>query len=56
VYDLSKRTSVGITYATIDNDSSARYNPFTGGGLAGNSAMGNGEDPTIIQFTLRHAF
>ena len=56
VYDLSKRTSVGITYAMIDNDDFGRYTPFTGGGLAANGGMLAGEDPTIIQATLRHAF
>jgi len=57
VYDLSKRTSVGITYATIDNDTGGRYNFFTGTSLgSADAAVGAGEDPTIIQLTLRHAF
>jgi predicted porin len=56
VYDLSKRTSVGITYLTIDNGAASAYNPFTGGGLTGSGAMGPGEDPTVIQATIRHAF
>jgi predicted porin len=59
VYDLSKRTSVGITYAKIDNDTGGRYNFFTGTSLGSPDAAVNaagGEDPTIIQLTLRHAF
>jgi predicted porin len=59
VYDLSKRTSVGVTYAKIDNGLDAGYAFFTSGGALGsadglpNSA---GEDPQMIQFTVRHAF
>jgi len=57
VYDLSKRTSVGITYATIDNDPNANYNFFTGTSLgSADAATQRGEDPTLIQLTLRHAF
>jgi len=33
VYDLSKRTSVGLTYAKINNDSNASYNFFTSAAL-----------------------
>jgi predicted porin len=57
VYDLSKRTSVGVTYAAIDNDAGGRYNFFTGTSLgSADAAVGAGEDPTLIQVTLRHAF
>jgi predicted porin len=57
VYDLSKRTSVGITYAMIENETAGRYNFFTGTSLgSSDAAVLAGEDPTIIQFTLRHAF
>jgi predicted porin len=57
VYDLSKRTSVGATYAKIDNGLAARYNFFTGAGLGSADATPvNGEDPQLIQFTVRHAF
>jgi predicted porin len=34
VYNLSKRTSMGITYAKITNDPAAAYNFFTGGSTA----------------------
>lgn len=58
VYDLSKRTSVGVTYAKIDNGQNAAYNFFTNTGALGSagSALAAGEDATLLSFTLRHAF
>jgi predicted porin len=57
VYDLSKRTSVGATYAKIDNGLAAKYNFFTGTSLgSADTAVGAGEDPQMLQFTVRHAF
>ncbi len=58
VYDLSKRTSAGVTYAKIANAANARYNFFTGGGALGSpdSIPAGGEDPQLLQFTIRHAF
>ena len=57
-YTLSKRTSVGLTYAKITNDAGAAYNLFTTASL-GNStgaAVAAGEDPRIFAGTIRHAF
>ena len=57
-YTLSKRTSVGLTYAKITNDAGAAYNFFTTSSL-GNSAgagVAAGEDPRLFAGTLRHAF
>jgi predicted porin len=56
VYDLSKRTSVGLTYANIDNKSAAAYNfhNISAGGT--NNTVNNGEDPRLIALTVRHAF
>lgn len=56
-YSLSKRTSVGLTYAKITNAAAATYNFFTGTSL-GNSpaAAAVGEDPRLFAATLRHAF
>ena len=56
-YTMSKRTSVGLTYAKITNDAGAAYNFFTGTSL-GNSAFAAtaGEDPRLLAATLRHAF
>ena len=58
-YDLSKRTSVALTYAQIKNNSGASYNLFTStslglGGSAG--GMQAGEDPKMWGVTMRHAF
>jgi len=56
-YDLSKRTSVGVTFAKINNDSNAGYQLFTAGGLGvGSGSVLAGEDPRIWGTTLRHAF
>ncbi len=56
-YTLSKRTSVGLTYAKITNDAGAAYNLFTSTSL-GNSpaAAAVGEDPRLMAATIRHAF
>lgn len=56
-YSLSKRTSVGVTYAKITNDAGAAYNFFTASSL-GNSpfAATAGEDPRLLAATIRHAF
>jgi predicted porin len=56
VYDLSKRTSVGLTYAKIDNSSGAAYNfhNISAGGT--NNVVANGEDPRLVALTVRHAF
>jgi predicted porin len=63
VYDLSKRTSLGLSYAKIINDAGGAYNFFTNGG--GNSlgqfgSVGGGslagEKPQLISAILRHAF
>ena len=68
VYDLSKRTSVGLTYAKINNDINASYNFFTSASLGsadvgGNAVQGTlgqglqgGESPRMLQGTVRHAF
>jgi len=65
-YDLSKRTSVALTYAQIKNknpDSAGvgggNYNFFTSAslGLGGSAgAIVAGEDPKMWGLTLRHAF
>jgi predicted porin len=56
VYDLSKRTSVGLTYAKIDNGALAAYNfhNISAGGL--NNLVNNGEDPRLVALIVRHAF
>ena len=57
VYDLSARTSVGLTYAKINNDAAANYNFFTSASLGSSDAVPvAGESPRMIQGTVRHAF
>ncbi|TAK45393.1 MAG: porin [Betaproteobacteria bacterium] len=57
-YDLSKRTSAGITYARIANDAGAFYNLYNSAAGQGSAsaAVAAGEDPRIWSFALRHAF
>ena len=58
-YSLSKRTSLGVTYASIRNDEAAFYTPFTANsGLSGAGPHGSlaGEDPRFWSMTIRHAF
>ena len=58
-YDLSKRTSLGVTYASIKNEANAAYNLFTSASPAigtGSGAILAGEDPRMITMTVRHAF
>lgn len=63
VYEFSKRTSVGLTYAKIKNNSNGVYNFFTNGGGNSLGQFGSvgatslaGEAPQLIQATIRHAF
>lgn len=60
VYDLSKRTSMGVTYAKLTNATAANYSFFTntsGGALSSaNTSLAAGEDGALLAFTLRHAF
>lgn len=57
-YEFSKRTSIAISYADIDNDSEARYNLFTSaGGLGSADAKTNpGQDPSQFAVTVTHSF
>ena len=57
-YALSKRTSVGLTYAKITNDAGAAYNFFTSTSIGNStgSAIAAGEDPRLFAGTIRHAF
>jgi len=57
-YDLSKRTSVGISYVIVKNDPGAVYNVYGGGGgyASTNAAPLPGEDPRVWSLAVRHAF
>ncbi len=56
VYDLSKRTSVGLTYASIRNSSLAAYNFHNISAGGANNLVTAGEDPRLLALTVRHAF
>lgn len=57
-YDLSKRTSLGITYARVRNDPGALYNLYNSAAGQGSAsaAVAAGEDPRIWAIAVRHAF
>jgi predicted porin len=56
-YSLSKLTSLGLTYARINNDAHAAYNLYNSvAGGTSDAAISPGEDPSIVQFNVRHAF
>lgn len=57
-YLFSKRTSVGLTFAKLDNESDANYNFFTNTGGLGStgSTLVAGEDARLWALTVRHAF
>ena len=57
VYDLSKRTSVGLTYAKVNNDTNAGYNLYNSASAGSSDAtIVNGESPRILQATIKQAF
>jgi predicted porin len=57
LYEFSKRTSVGLTYSKISNDSNANYNLFTSAALGSQDASVQAvATPILIQSTVRHAF
>jgi len=56
-YSLSKRTSVGLTYAQIKNDDAANYNFFTSNSLGSTDAVpGLGAKLELFQATIFHSF
>lgn len=55
-YSLSKRTSLGASYAKLDNASGANYAPFTGASGANQPSLTAGQDLSSIYLGLRHTF
>ena len=55
-YSLSKRTSVGVSYAVLDNKSAASYQMFTNNALGNVSVPTVGQDQKQFYVGLRHAF
>jgi predicted porin len=57
VYDLSRRTSLGLTYSQLKNEANAAYNFFTSTSLGStDTTVLAGERPRLVQATLKHAF
>jgi predicted porin len=57
VRNLSKRTSLALTYSKIINDPGAGYNFFTTVSLGNvSSNIAAGEDPRLLSATIRHTF
>jgi len=55
-YSLSKRTSVGVNYSKINNESAASYQFFTGTALQNSPATSRGTDTSMFYAGVRHAF
>ena len=55
-YNLSKRTSLALTYTQLKNDAAAAYNLFTGTSLGISPTVAAGEDPRLWGMTIRHVF
>jgi predicted porin len=55
-YPLSKRTSVGVSYADLKNDANANYALFTMNALGGHPNPLVGQDVRQFYVGLRHAF
>lgn len=55
-YPLSKRTSVGVSYAKMSNDRFANYGLYTGAGLGNLNTPVNGQDQEQFLVGVRHAF
>jgi len=55
-YSLSKRTTVGVNYSKINNESAANYQFFTGTALQNSPATSRGTDTSMFYAGVRHAF
>jgi predicted porin len=55
-YSLSKRTSVGVNYSKINNETGATYQFFTGTALQNAPGVAKGTDTSMFYAGVRHAF
>ncbi|WP_395057170.1 porin [Polaromonas sp.] len=55
-YALSKRTSLGVSYAKLNNKSAAGYALYTQGSLNGTPNNAVGQDAAQLYLGVRHAF
>lgn len=55
-YALSKRTTVGVSYARMSNERNAAYALYTQAALNGTPNNTAGQDPSQLYFGVRHSF
>ena len=55
-YALSKRTSVGVSYARLNNKANGNYALYTQASLNGTPANAKGQDASQFYLGVRHAF
>ncbi len=55
-YALSKRTSLGVSYAKLDNKASGAYALYTQSALNGTAVNATGQDASQVYLGLRHTF
>lgn len=55
-YALSKRTSMGVSYARLNNKANANYALYTQAALNGTPANARGQDASQLYLGVRHAF
>lgn len=55
-YALSKRTSMGVSYARLNNSSSSAYALYTQSALNGTAVNSTGQDASQVYVGLRHTF
>lgn len=55
-YALSKRTSIGVSYARMDNKAAAGYALYTQGALNGTPGNATGQDASQLYVGVRHTY
>ncbi len=55
-YSLSRRTSLGVSYARLTNKAAASYQLYTQTALGGHVAATAGQDQSQLYFGVRHTF
>lgn len=55
-YPFSKRTSLGVSYAVLNNESAAKYNMFTSAALHNMPVAGVGQDSKQLYIGLNHKY
>jgi len=55
-HDLSKRTSIGVSYGNLNNGAAAQYVMYTQAGLSGHANTSKGQDMEQFYLGVRHTF